>query len=265
MTKPARKTRHTLPDVPEKNTIREELETKSQQLTDLKILLRKKDLELQTYLANLSHDIRTPLNGIIGFSDLLIREIPENPTLDHYIDIIHKCNEQLLHIINNLVNFSGEEADQMQINDQESKMNVRENLIKTQDEMLHLTGKNILIVEDDEINFAFLQEILSASGMEYIRAVDGIQAIASAIQYKPDLILMDIRLPLMNGLDATRKIRENGIKVPIIAQTAYAMSEDKKMCLAAGCDDYISKPVHKDLLLKKIDFHIRRKTLFPPL
>jgi CheY-like chemotaxis protein len=244
--------------VPEINTMQKELETKNQQLTDLKILLRKKDLELQTFLANLSHNVRTPLNGIIGFSELLIREIPDNPTLDHYIDIIHKCNEQLLQIINDVVNFSGVEADQMQIN-------VRENMVKVQDEMLQLTGKKILVVEDDEINFAFLQEILSASGMEYIRAVDGIQAIESAIEYKPDLIIMDIRLPLMNGLDATRKIREKGIKVPIIAQTAYAMSEDKKMCLAAGCDDYISKPVHKDLLLKKIDFHIRRKTLFPPL
>jgi CheY-like chemotaxis protein len=258
MTQPTKKSRHMHQVVPEINTMQKELETKNQQLTDLKILLRKKDLELQTFLANLSHNVRTPLNGIIGFSELLIREIPDNPTLDHYIDIIHKCNEQLLQIINDVVNFSGVEADQMQIN-------VRENMVKVQDEMLQITGKKILVVEDDEINFAFLQEILSASGMEYIRAVDGIQAIDSAIEYKPDLIIMDIRLPLMNGLDATRKIREKGIKVPIIAQTAYAMSEDKKMCLAAGCDDYISKPVHKDLLLKKIDFHIHRKTLFPPL
>jgi len=264
MAQHTRKTRNSLKEIPEIITIREELETKNQQLTDFKILLQKKEQELQKFLANLSHDIRTPLNGIIGFSELMIREISDDPTLNHYIAVIHKCNEQLLQIINNLVNFSGAEADQ-QIIDQESKLNARENMIKMQDEMLHLTGKNILVVEDDEINFAFLQEILSASGMEYIRAVDGIQAVERAIQNKPDLIIMDIRLPLMNGLDATRKIREQGIKVPIIAQTAYAMSEDKKMCLAAGCDDYISKPVHKDLLLKKIDFHIRRKILFPPL
>jgi CheY-like chemotaxis protein len=263
MTQPKRKTRKSPKDVPEKNTIQEELDSKNQLLADLKIQLLKKDQELQKFLTNLTHDIRTPLNGIIGFSELLIREVPGNPTLEHYIDIIHKCNEQLLHIIQEVVGFS--EADQSQANDQELKMNFRENTLRMQDDMLQLAGKNILIVEDDEINYVFLQEILSATGMELIRALNGIQAVEKAIQDKPDLIIMDIRLPIMNGLDATRKIREKGIKVPIIAQTAYAMSEDKKMCLAAGCDDYISKPVHKDLLLKKIDFHIHRKTLFPPL
>jgi len=124
---------------------------------------------------------------------------------------------------------------------------------------LLLEGITIMIVEDNDLNFRFLNEILKGTGMIIIRASDGIQAINQAIDLNPELILMDIRLPLMNGLDATRKIRETGNKVPIIAQTAYAMSEDKNKCLNAGCDDYISKPIHKELLLKKISYQLHKK------
>jgi CheY-like chemotaxis protein len=74
----------------------------------------------------------------------------------------------------------------------------------------------------------------------------------------PDLVIMDIRLPVMNGLDATRKIRQNGNHVPIIAQTAYAMIEDKNACFEAGCDDYVPKPIQREVLLGKIASHLKK-------
>jgi signal transduction histidine kinase/CheY-like chemotaxis protein len=366
------------------------------------------------FLANLSHEIRTPMNGIIGFSELITRAVSGNSDLDHYVEIINKCNEQLLHIIDDLVDISKIEANQMQLNEQEcnitaliddlflfyhhelsrmGKNNIQllkqielsdnENIILTdeyrlrqvlmnlmnnavkftleghirfgivkgkgsyleifvedtgigispeqteiifkpfrqidsnlnsgsglglsicrgivklmggkirvesepdlgstfsftipyrvpdrtsdqkksrqKEDTMHLEGKTLLIVEDDDMNFAFLEEILASTEMKFLRASDGLQAVEMTETEKPELIIMDIRLPLMNGLDATRKIREKGITTPIIAQTAYAMSEDKEICIAAGCDDYISKPIHKDLLLKKIVYQMHKKIIF---
>ena len=131
---------------------------------------------------------------------------------------------------------------------------------KPKEAIVYREGKTIMIVEDDDMNFTYLKEIISAAGMEITRASNGIEAIEIASKLNPALIVMDIRLPLMDGLEATRKIRETGNNVPIIAQTAYAMSEDKKVCLDAGCDDYISKPIHKELLLKKIGYHLHKKS-----
>jgi CheY-like chemotaxis protein len=126
----------------------------------------------------------------------------------------------------------------------------------------HWNNKKVLIVEDDDMNYAYLKEILAPTQMHIIRAENGIEAVEKAKTEKPELIIMDIRLPVMDGLDATRKIRQTGNKTPIIAQTAYAMSEDKQICLTAGCDDYISKPIHKDLLLKKIAYQMHKKNMF---
>jgi len=366
------------------------------------------------FLANLSHEIRTPMNGIIGFSGLLTRELAGNPKIDHYIEIINNCNEQLLHIIDDLVDISKIEANQMLLNEQEcnisnvidelflfynhevsqtDKKNIQlikqndlkdtENVIvadeyrlrqilmnllnnaikftreghirfgierenesylkifiedtgigippeqienifkpfrqidpnlndgsglglsickglvklmggklsvesepgrgsifyftipyrlpvisgdqkksKIKEEKMRIKGKTLLIVEDDDMNHAFLEEILASTEMKLIRASDGLQAVAMAETEDPELIIMDIRLPKLNGLEATRRIREKGIKTPIIAQTAYAMSEDKEICIAAGCDDYVSKPIHKDLLLKKIVYHLHKNAMF---
>jgi PAS domain S-box-containing protein len=116
------------------------------------------------------------------------------------------------------------------------------------------SGKTILIVEDDPLSSKFLEAILEDSGAQILLAKDGKEAIDIAKKHESlDMILMDIQLPGMNGNEATieiRKIREN---IPVIAQTAHAMPEDKKKSLEAGCDDYITKPINMDLLLDKIE------------
>jgi PAS domain S-box-containing protein len=118
-------------------------------------------------------------------------------------------------------------------------------------------GKSVLIVEDDELNFRYLKEVLAGTGLSTSQAPDGITAIEEISRLNPDLVIMDIRLPRMNGLEATRKIRESGNMVPIIAQTAYAMTDDKKTCLEAGCNDYIAKPLQREDLLSKIAYYLQ--------
>ncbi len=366
------------------------------------------------FLANLSHEIRTPMNGILGFSGLLTREGADAEMKGLYIEIINKSSDQLLHIIDDLVDISKIEANQMQIIKQECRLNqllddlyvfydqllkqnektsvefsrhyklsneysiiitdefrlrqvlmnllgnavkfthkghirfgynlekknllrffvedtgigiaedhtevifqpfrqadynstreyggtglglsISRGLVKLLGGSLELKstpgkgstfyftipyqpvtrhedekegsipnvahfrweGKSILVVEDDEINFKYLQEILAPTGLRIILACNGVQALEEISRNNPDLIIMDIRLPVMNGLDAARKIRLNGNHVPIIAQTAYAMTEDRKACLEAGCDDYISKPIQREVLLSKIANHLKK-------
>ena len=113
----------------------------------------------------------------------------------------------------------------------------------------------ILLVEDNEHNRDMLSRRLARKGHEVLIAVDGKEAVASALAEKPELILMDMSLPIMDGWEATRAIRaaEGASHVPIIALTAHAMEEDRKKALEAGCDDFGTKPVQFEDLLQKMD------------
>ena len=116
----------------------------------------------------------------------------------------------------------------------------------------------ILIVEDNELNRDMLGRRLKRRGFDVLFAVDGASAIAMAETESPDLILMDIGLGDDNGLDVTQQIRGHGFgkDVPIIALTAHAMVSDRDNCLAAGCNDFETKPVEFDKLVKKITKHL---------
>ena len=112
----------------------------------------------------------------------------------------------------------------------------------------------ILLVEDNEMNADMLSRRLQRLQFEVVIAVDGAQAVDMAASAKPDLILMDMNLPVMDGWQATERIRslpEIG-RVPIIALTAHAMSGDRDKAMRAGCDDYDSKPIELPRLLEKI-------------
>jgi two-component system cell cycle response regulator DivK len=114
--------------------------------------------------------------------------------------------------------------------------------------------KRVLVIEDQEDNRRIARDLLTASGYEFIEAVDGQQGLEVAEREKPDLILMDIQLPLMDGYEVTRRVKANpALKhIPIIAVTSYALSGDDEKAFAAGCDGYVTKPYSPKLLLAKI-------------
>ncbi len=114
--------------------------------------------------------------------------------------------------------------------------------------------KRILVVEDTEDNRKIVRDLLSSVGYELIEAVDGAEGVALAQRERPDLILMDIQLPVIDGYEATRQIRAvpELAKVPIIAVTSYALSGDEAKTRAAGCDGYVAKPFSPRQLLAKI-------------
>ena len=114
--------------------------------------------------------------------------------------------------------------------------------------------RKILVVEDDESNANLVQRILARAGYEVSIAVDGMEAVLLARAAPPDLILMDISLPVLDGLEATKRLKASPLTraVPVIALTAHAMTEDRARCLAAGCDDYDTKPIDRERLLAKV-------------
>jgi CheY-like chemotaxis protein len=113
----------------------------------------------------------------------------------------------------------------------------------------------ILLVEDNEMNRDMLSRRLLRKGYEVVMAVDGQQAVTMAQSENPDLILMDMSLPVIDGWEATRRVKAAGTTshIPIIALTAHAMSGDREKALGAGCDDYDTKPIEMPRLLEKID------------
>lgn len=115
-------------------------------------------------------------------------------------------------------------------------------------------SKRILVVEDHEDNRRIMRDLLTSSGYEVIEAVTGIEGVTAAENHRPDLILMDIQLPGIDGYEATRQIKANPNlqKVPIIVVTSYALSGDDVKAFEAGCDAYVAKPFSPRDLLAKI-------------
>jgi two-component system cell cycle response regulator DivK len=113
----------------------------------------------------------------------------------------------------------------------------------------------VLYVEDNEDNIYMLQNRLSRKGFTVLIAKDGAQGVAMAIAEQPELILMDLSLPVLDGWEATRQIKtaEQTRHIPVIALSAHAMTGDREKALAAGCDDFDTKPIEFDRLLRKME------------
>lgn len=114
--------------------------------------------------------------------------------------------------------------------------------------------KRILIVEDNDLNLKLFRDLLNANNYETVETKEGLEAISLARNLRPDLILMDIQLPEISGLDVTRKIKaDDEIRhIPVIAVTAFAMKDDEEKILRAGCEAYISKPISIDHFLSTV-------------
>jgi two-component system, cell cycle response regulator DivK len=113
-------------------------------------------------------------------------------------------------------------------------------------------NKVIVIAEDEQINYLFLKAVLKPTKATIIWTKTGRETIDICRSEKVDIVLMDIKMPDLNGLEATIEIKKDYPDLPIIAQTAYAMEEDEEASVNAGCNDYISKPIRPENLLNKM-------------
>ena len=120
-------------------------------------------------------------------------------------------------------------------------------------------GKSILMVEDDPVSMRFLTVLLLNTGASLFYASNGEEALLLLEEQKVDVVLMDMRMPVMDGYDTTRIIKKRYPGLPVVAQTAHAMKEDKSDCFDAGCDDYIPKPIDKNSLYSKLEQLLNRK------
>jgi len=118
--------------------------------------------------------------------------------------------------------------------------------------------RRILVVEDNETNMYLIKFMLEKSGYEVIEAREGAAGVELAIKEKPDLIIMDIQLPDIDGLEATKRIRasEANGDIPIIALTSFAMAGDREKALAAGCTVYIEKPINPETFMAEIEKYL---------
>lgn len=190
-----------------------------------------------SFLANMCHDIRTPMNGILGFAEILKEPGLSVEEQQEYIGIIEKSGTRMLDIINDIVGRTKSDSRQHEISVNKAKINRPFGELK------------ILIAEDDEVSAMLIKRAVSVYGKEILNVSNGFEAV-ELCRNNPDidLVLMDIKMPVMNGYEATSQIRLFNNDVVILAQTAYAMAGDREKTIAAGCNDYIAKPINKILL-----------------
>lgn len=116
------------------------------------------------------------------------------------------------------------------------------------------SNRSILVVDDDSVSYAYLNELLSYTGAKVYYAENGLRALSECLKNQEiELVLMDIKMPVVDGLESTRLIKKYKPGMKIVAQTAFAMPNDIDRCLHAGCNDYITKPVLPDELFHKIE------------
>ena len=120
----------------------------------------------------------------------------------------------------------------------------------------------VLIVDDNQVNLKLVKYVVEAAGFEVTTAVDAEKALATLASVRPDVILMDVQLPGIDGLELTRRIKADPATrgIAVIAVTAYAMKGDREKALAAGCDDYVTKPIDTRTLPQVIERHIKGDT-----
>ena len=126
-------------------------------------------------------------------------------------------------------------------------------------------SKHILVVEDQEDNMQILRDVLVNADYQISEAQNGEEALAAVAKQRPDLILMDIQLPIMDGYEATRRIKADAAlrSIPIIAITSYALGSDEERARAAGCDDFVPKPYSPRELLAKIRRYLGQDSKHP--
>lgn len=216
--------------------------------------------DVKKLLADMNYRLRTPMNCIMGFADLLKQEdLSEEQS--KFVEMIYANSKELLENINGITG-SQETVRDESSNKQEAPPVGREQKPESKEQKAPQTDTSndsktekphILIVDDVNENTQLMEVLLKKAGYKTTSCCNGKQAVELAEKQRFDVILMDIRMPIMDGIAATKAIKSGGLNLatPIIAMTAVNTAADRELCLDAGCDDYIAKPVNKKTLLRK--------------
>jgi CheY-like chemotaxis protein len=203
-------------------------------------------------LTQLSRNMRTPMNGVIGMTTLM-ESTPLTAEQQDYIKSIKSCSEDLIDALDETLRNAGinhAEEDKSQT----SRKSAMQFTGKMSPDFANQFPLRILIAEDDDMNQQMALMLLKRLGYEADSVANGKEVLEIVSEKKYDLILMDVQMPEMDGLEATRMIRLCLSEQPvIIAMTANAMAGDREDCLRAGMEDYLSKPVNVDDLMKTLE------------
>jgi CheY-like chemotaxis protein/PAS domain-containing protein len=199
--------------------------------------------EMNEFLKKVSHEIRNPLNGIINMADLMECKTTTGEGENDKISLIRQCCEKITSVVNDVTNFSGPFTP-----GEESAANGNKNIFRNENPVVNTGRLNILVAEDNDINKIVASSLFKSLGYTIDIASDGKEALQKIKTKDYDIVFMDIKMPLKNGIDTTYEIRKLGYSMPIIAMTANAHDSDKAEALSVGMDDFISKPVTREIV-----------------
>ncbi len=187
------------------------------------------------FLANMSHEIRTPLNAVLGFTQILERDASLSPRQTGMLHTIARSGQHLLNLINDILDMSKIESGRLELN--------------PLDFCLHD------LLDDQKDNRDLLVTLLEPLGIEIREAINGQDALDAFAGWSPHAILMDMRMPVLDGYEATRRIKatEKGRATPIIAVTTSAFDDAEKEVLAVGVDGYVRKPFRSEEILALLE------------
>jgi len=204
-------------------------------------------LEQKTHeIIHISHQMRTSLSGLLGFTQFL-KSTSLTEEQQEFVSIIATSSDELLNLVNNIIGMAPTQYDA--------------NVVESKDEVMAISKNNkipyVLVVDDNEINKRLLAKVLENENLEVIYASNGEEAVRLRKENSFDIIFMDIQMPIMDGVDASKAIRKyekkNDISpVPIVALTANTGKDDRDTYLNAGMTDYMPKPIMIEDVRKRI-------------
>ena len=208
------------------------------------------------FFANVSHEVRTPMTAILGHADLaleLCRRGPADPACVEHLRALRRHGEDFLGLIGDLIELARAESGDPQAVAAVRPLAARPEAGSAAPTPVRLDAR-VLLAEDNRETQRVVSIRLGLAGADVTLAANGRVAVDLAREARDagspfDLVLMDMQMPELDGYAATRELRDAGFDVPVVAVTAYALSEDRQECLRFGCDEYVTKPIHWDPLL----------------
>ena len=209
----------------------------------------KTDRANTLFLADMSHEILTPMNAILGFTQVMLHDPALTPQQKQHLKIINRSGEHLLALITDTLEHSKTGATRSA-----SKAPQLPHARRVQHLRPECVPCRVLIADDNEDNRALLNQMLDRVGFELCEAVDGAEALDQFEMWRPDLILMDMRMPVLDGYEAVRLIRAavGGTDVKVILLTGSASEENSRGAISAGADGFLGKPFREQELFESI-------------